>query len=199
MINTGCGCWGNHAKEKQSGMCQSCQARGRTFLQCSPVPSPAPNTACIYHTLSFSPQEGQTGVTSLIASTVFSFVDRESCLEETDPVIFFLKSATYNQYETRAKLSIWVLPWRNWPGNAIQSIGNILLKFIQRDPSTNYCRSDNLEQEQDQNYTECISGFDPVQDQSTDPRPERSASRITLCFLSWQPDATLTWFTWATL
>ena len=27
------------------------------------------------------------GVTSLIASTVFSFVDRESCLEETDPVI----------------------------------------------------------------------------------------------------------------
>ena len=33
------------------------------------------------------PQESQTGVTSLIASTVFSFVDREACLEETDPVV----------------------------------------------------------------------------------------------------------------
>jgi len=32
-------------------------------------------------------EEGQAGVTSLIASTVFSFVDRESCLEETDPVL----------------------------------------------------------------------------------------------------------------
>jgi len=32
-------------------------------------------------------EENQTGVTSLIASTVFSFVDREACLEETDPVL----------------------------------------------------------------------------------------------------------------
>jgi len=32
-------------------------------------------------------EENQAGVTSLIASTVFSFVDRESCLEETDPVL----------------------------------------------------------------------------------------------------------------
>ena len=35
--------------------------------------------------LSISGQDGP-GVTSLIASTVFSFVDRDSCLEETDPV-----------------------------------------------------------------------------------------------------------------
>jgi len=37
--------------------------------------------------VSLARQEDCPGVTSLIASTVFSFVDRESCLEETDPVL----------------------------------------------------------------------------------------------------------------
>ena len=38
-----------------------------------------------FKNLILSGQDGP-GVTSLIASTVFSFVDRDSCLEETDPV-----------------------------------------------------------------------------------------------------------------
>jgi len=37
--------------------------------------------------VSLARQEDGPGVTSLIASTVFSFVDRDSCLEETDPVL----------------------------------------------------------------------------------------------------------------
>ena len=39
---------------------------------------------------------------------------------------------------------------------------------------------------------ECVSGFDSVQNQSTDPRPERAPARITICLLAWQSDATLT-------
>ena len=38
----------------------------------------------------------------------------------------------------------------------------------------------------------CISGFDPVQDQSADPRSERAATGITLRLLPRQSDATLT-------
>ena len=38
----------------------------------------------------------------------------------------------------------------------------------------------------------CIPGFDPVQDQPADPRPERTPTRLTIRLLPRQSDATLT-------
>ena len=92
---------------------------GRRFASnLSPVcSSQAKRNSKASYYLYLSPQEGQAGVTSLIASTVFSFVDRESCLEETDPV------ATLKDPQIIEIKHSWPIKW-------FTPLQNILLKKL---------------------------------------------------------------------